>query len=142
MKRLLYFSLFLLTLSNCKDDADAVPQNLSTQSLPGKWLLTETEQTINGKQVWQAANIARPEYIIFRSDGVILNEKEEANCCSPTVLNINNKKFEIIPQQPVNYTEDCSQIFCGSCPVWDIEMKGNEMIISKCQTPRSRYVRK
>jgi hypothetical protein len=138
MKRLLYFSVILLFLSNCKNDSDAVSMDFMPQSVPGKWLLTETEQTVNGKQVWQAANVVQPEYIIFRSDGVILNEKEEASCCSPQILNVNNKQFEIKPQQPVNFTQDCSQIFCGSCPVWDIELKGDEMIISKCQTPRAK----
>jgi hypothetical protein len=141
MKQFIYLSLLLMMLSNCKESEDTPPMSLATQTVSGKWLLKETEQIVNGKLVWQPSNALSPGYIIFRSDGVIMNEEGKVSCCAPKLLNINNKQFEIKPDKAFEYAEDCSQIFCGSCPVWDIELKGDEMIISPCQVPRNKYVR-
>lgn len=142
MKRSLYLFIFIISALGCKNNQDAFdsPQN-AIASVGGKWLLTETEQSVNGKAVWMPAIILQPEFIVFRYDGVILNADEKAGCCPPKFLNINKSSFEIKPQESITYVSDCSTVLCGACQVWDISISGDEMIIAKCQTPRSKYVR-
>jgi len=141
MKRLFYIPLFLLIALACSDDKDAVQADSAIPNSDTKWLLTETEQNVNGKKVWTAVNTLQPEYIIFRYDGVILNGDGKASCCSPKSLLINNKTFEIKPQSEISYNVDCAAVFCAPCPVWDVEMNGSEMIIAQCQNPRNKYIR-
>ncbi len=141
MKRLLYIPLLLIFLFSCKkDEQDASPQNL-VSSLDGKWLMTETEVTVNGKKVWQAVNTLTPVYLIFRSDGVILDGDGKANCCGPNELNINGRSFKIQPQSAVSYNSNCAAVNCIACPVLDIEQSGNQMIITYCIGGRVKYIK-
>jgi len=141
MKQLLYIPVILLLILGCASDRDAGPQISDAAPVEGKWLLIETEQIVNGKKVWIPANTLTPTYIYFRYDGVILNEDRKSACCAPKFLSINNNLIEIKPQETIAYVSDCTLVLCGSCPVWDIEMTGNEMIIAQCQVPRNKYVK-
>lgn len=141
MKRLFYIPLFLIIGFACADNQDAVQPDFFAPASDTKWLLIETEQSVNGKKTWTAVNTLQPEYLIFRNDGVILNGDGKASCCSPKSLLINNQTYEIKPQSAVVYVNDCTTVICAPCPVWDIEMNGDEMIIAQCQNPRNKYRR-
>jgi len=142
MKRSLYILIFIISTLGCKNDQDVMDSPQSAMaSIGGKWLLTEMEQSVNGKNVWMPAITLQPEFIVFRYDGVILNGEEKAGCCSPKILNVNKSSFEIKPQEPIQYGTDCAAVLCGPCQVWDISLSGDEMIIAKCQSPRTKYVR-
>lgn len=141
MKRLIYIPLFLLMALACADKDDMVRENMDIPNSEVRWILTETEQTVNGKKVWMPAQTMQPGYLIIRNDGVILNGDGKASCCSPKSLLINNSLFEVKPQAAIAYVSDCSTVICAPCPVWEIEMKGNEMIVAQCQNPRNKYVR-
>ncbi|GLU51948.1 hypothetical protein [Dyadobacter frigoris] len=142
MKRLLYIPLLLILLLGCKSNENdsATPQSLVT-SLSGKWLMTETEVTVNGKKVWQVVNTLTPVYLIFRSDGVMLDGDGKASCCGPNALSINGNFFKIEPQSEVTYSLDCAAVDCLACPVLDIEYSGNQMIITYCIGGRVKYIK-
>jgi hypothetical protein len=141
MKKLLYFSLLLIFLTGCKNDKDDNTPEPLIKPLVGKWLLKQTELTVNGKKVWQPAPASQPVYLLFRSDGIILNADGKASCCGPKELKINGGLYEIKPQTTVVYSLDCTAVDCFACPTFDIEYAGNEMIISSCFDTRIKYVR-
>ena len=141
MKRLIYIPLFLIIVFACAENNDAERPVAALPTSDSKWLLTETEQLVNGKKVWVAVSTLQPEFLVFRYDGMILNGDGKASCCYPKNLLINNTSYEVKPQSAVSYTSDCSSVICAPCPIWDIEMKGSEMIIAQCQNPRNKYVR-
>ncbi|WP_159470631.1 hypothetical protein [Dyadobacter sp. 3J3] len=139
MKRLFYIPLLLILLLNCKKDKiDTQPDEIM-KPLVGKWHLTETEETVNGKKMWVPVTLTTV-YVTFRFDGILLDEKEMVGCCATKIYNINNTKFEVIPRAAVPYY-DCSTVYCAACPSYDIEFNGNEMIISRCNSARSKYIR-
>lgn len=142
MKRLLYIPLLLIFLLGCKSNENdaATPQGL-VASIEGKWLMTETEVTVNGKKVWQAVNTLTPVFLIFRSDGVILDGDGKASCCGPNELSINGTSYKIQPQSAVTYNANCAAVNCVACPVLDIEYSGNQLIITYCIGGRVKYVK-
>ena len=141
MKRFLYIPLIFLFLFNCKKDKiDTRPDEIM-KSLVGKWYLTEVEQIVNGEKVWVPFNGIEKLYTIFRFDGVELYENGKAGCCAPNIYYINNTRYEVVPKTEVSYSSDCSLIYCMSCPSYDIEVNGNQMMIARCSSARSKYLR-
>jgi hypothetical protein len=140
MKKLLYFSFLFILLSGCKDKDDKEPVPL-IKPIIGKWLVAETEVTVNGTKVWQPASASQSVYVIFRSDGVVLNGDGKANCCGTKELKVNGSIFEIKPETEVAFYINCELVNCYACPVLDIEYAGNEMIINTCFGTRIKYFR-
>jgi len=114
----------------------------AVSSITGSWKLAETEKiTIDNQTVWEAVPSTQSFIIIFRNDGVILNEDEKPLCCAPTSLIINDQLLEIKPQSPIPANKDCELVNCINCPTWEIELIGNQMIIKACNKARMKYVR-
>lgn len=144
MKRLYCIPLLIMLLLGCKsNENDSIAAQSVVQSLAGKWLMTETEQIVGGKFVWQPVTTLTPVYIILSPEGILLDADGKASCCGPNELNINGSNFKIDPVVKQSYyNADCATVFCYSCPTMDIEQSGNEMIISYCQSGRVKYVKK
>jgi hypothetical protein len=144
MKRLLYVPILVMILLGCKsneNDSVAV-QSAALQSLVGKWLMTETEQIINGKLVWTKAATLTPVYLSFSPEGVPLDSDGLAFCCAPNELYVNGSNIKIDQKAKLIYfNEACAKVNCISCPTMDIEQSGNEIIVSYCQGARIKYVR-
>lgn len=141
MKKLLYIPLLFIFLVACKSNKEEAEPTSLIDPLVGKWLVKEIELTVNGNKVWQPASPSQPEYLIFRSDGVMLDVNEKASCCGPRELKINGSLYEIKPQTEVVYSLNCAAVDCVGCPVLDVEYFGNEMITSCYLGPRVKYVR-
>ncbi|WP_138483464.1 lipoprotein [Dyadobacter bucti] len=142
MKQILFLLFVLFILSGCKkDDTDTPPQ---IEGIVGKWQLTETEITENGRTVWQEAGVYdKPYYFSIRFDGVLLDDKDLPMCCSPQSLTVNGFLFAIEPKASVPINPLCAAVSCAQCPNWEIEQTGDQMIITTCGISlRSKYVRK
>lgn len=140
MKRLFYIPFVLFIIFSCKDEKDGqVSASMASDYISGKWLLTETEQVVNGKLVWQPVVSLKPSYLVFRADGAILDENGEGYCCPPSVLVINGNKFNVTGKAvPAGV---CSTVLCASCLTWDVDVSGNTMLITYCSSSRSKFVR-
>jgi len=145
MKRLLYLPLYFLVLLSCKKDSlevQSAAEYLSVSSIAGSWKLTEAERvTIDNQKIWETVPEAQSFIMIFRNDGVILNEDGKPFCCAPTSLIINDQLMEIKPQSPIPANETCSLVNCINCPTWEIKLTGNQMIVTACNKTRMKYVR-
>lgn len=140
MKYLLSCLLFL-SMTQCRDK-NVAPETL--QPLVGKWRLEAYEVTNNGKKEWVIAydNQTSANYLIFRSDGAILQGNGLGICCGPNALNINGKTFEIKPQSPIPDNPGCALIDCIGCPTWKLELSDDEFILNLCSlSSKSKYVR-
>lgn len=140
MKRLFYIPLLFILLVNCKkDNVDAQPDEI-IKPIVGEWLLTETEQVVNGKKVWQPAKTMNLEYLVFRSDGVMFDKDGYANCCAPQKLSINGNSYTIQPETKVLY-EKCVNVSCVYCEVLNIDYSGDQMILTYCFGARVKYIK-
>ena len=137
MKYLLYFLLFLF-MANCRDK-NVAPEIL--QPLVGKWRLVAYERVENGSKVWKEVDPHSPSFVFFRFDGVVLDSKELPYCCPPSALNINGKKFEIVPKAVIPENPVCAYVDCIGCATWEIELTGDEFILQLCGWSKSKYVR-
>lgn len=141
MKRYLYILLLPLFLLNCKKEPTPLR---AIKKIVGRWRLDAVEKTVNGQKVWEKVSFDSPSYLVFRFDGVILDEKGFPWCCSPNTLVVNGTPFKIKPQDKVPTNPQCALINCYSCPSWNLEQKENELVLaSECefQNYRSRYLR-
>lgn len=140
MKRYFYIPLLFLFLFNCKKDKVDSQSDEIINPIVGQWLLTEAEQVVNGKKVWQPVTPTNPQYLVFRSDGVMFDKNGIANCCGPKELSINGASFRIKPKTKVNY-DHCASANCANCTFMDIDYSGNQMIITNCNPVRFKYIK-
>ncbi|MPR33737.1 hypothetical protein [Salmonirosea aquatica] len=140
MKRYLYILAIPLFLLNCKKDE--VPDPLPTiKELVGRWRLVATETTVDGEKVWESATASY--YLIFRFDGVILNENGNRPCCTPGSLIVNGVPFTIKPLAPVS-SEFCGNVSCLYMPNLILQQNADTLIVTPgIENPhyRSRYLR-
>lgn len=145
MKRLLYLPLYFLVLLSCSKDSQEVQsaaEFLNVALFEGKWKLAETEKiTIDHQKLWEPVSGAQSYTMILRNDGVILNADGKPACCAPTSLIINDQLMQIKPQSPIPTNEACELVNCINCPTWEIELTGNQMIVTACNSPRMKFVR-
>lgn len=140
MKRILYILLIPFLLLNCKQEPAPLP---AIKEIVGKWRLEATEKTVNGQKVWEKVSDDSPSYLTFRFDGVPLDGKGLPLCCAPDSLVVNGTPFKIKPLAKVPANPSCATVYCFSCPSWNLEQKGNELILaSECefQNYRQRYL--
>lgn len=143
MKRFFYIPLLFLFLFNCKKDKiDTQPDEIM-KPLVGKWYLTEVEQIVNGEKVWVPFAGNEAVYTNFRYDGVELYENGKASCCAPSTYIINNTRFEVKPRAAVSFSTNCATFNCGVvfCSTYNIEVNGNQMMIARCSSARSKYLK-
>lgn len=140
MKRYLYILLIPFLLLNCKKEKEPAP---AIKEIVGKWRLDAMVKTLNGQKVWEKVSYNPPTYLAFRFDGVILDGKGLPWCCSPETLIVNGTSFKITPQAKVPTNPGCANVYCFTCPSWELMQKENELLItSSCfMTYRHRYLR-
>jgi hypothetical protein len=139
MKWLIYLLLFLAI--SCKDEEMSHFASARLETLTGAWRLTAEEQGFVGQITWQVIESDSTTDLKFRRDGVILNSLGLPFCCAPNALTINGKFLEIKPIEPLPANVECQLVNCPNCPIWDIVVTDNEMILSSCNAARRRYVR-
>lgn len=143
MKRCLYILLIPFFFLNCKKEKDFAPLP-AIKEIVGRWRLDAVEKTVNGQKVWEKVTYDPPSYLAFRFDGVILDENGLPACCAPDSLVVNGTSFKIKPQAQVPENPQCHLVDCAICSYWDLEQKGNEIILTpSCQflNHRQRYLR-
>ncbi|GLU51949.1 hypothetical protein [Dyadobacter frigoris] len=140
MKRLFYIPLLFIFLFNCKNDKIDARQDEIIKPIVGQWRLTEIEQEVKDKKIWQPVDSITSQYLVFRSDGVMFDKNGIANCCGPKELSINGASFRIKPKTKVNY-DHCAAANCAYCAVMDIEYSGDQMIITNCNPVRFKYIK-
>ncbi|WP_254562574.1 hypothetical protein [Dyadobacter diqingensis] len=135
MKQLLYFSLFLLFLSNCKNNKADESEILS--QIIGKWRLIEIEETILEEKKWRPVAVKDQLEISFGFDGKTLNMDSEPGCCPSSAMIVNGVLFNI--KFTAASTRPCPAILCGEVPPLNVDVSENVMIFSGGQ--RVKYVR-
>lgn len=127
-------------LFNCKKDkVDSQPDEI-IKPIVGQWHLTEIEQEVNGKKVWQPFTSTNPQYLVFRSDGVMFDINGFASCCGPKELSINGASFIVEPKTNITYGH-CAAVSCAYCAVLDIDYSGDQMILTYCFGARLKYIK-
>ncbi len=138
MKQLLLLIAVLLMCISCKKDAPEPDPEVAW--LVGNWQEIAREQTVDGELQWEA--VQQGAFLTFRFDGVLLNEKGLPACCGPTAFNINGVDYPIVPKAKIEENPACSLVDCFPCATWDLEQNGNELILSPCLGPRTKYVKR
>lgn len=141
MKGLLYIALIFTGVFGCKSEDANVKLPPSVAELGGPWKLIAEEQGFVGQSAWVDVKQDSAYNIIFRSDGLLLNAKGLPACCAPTSLTINGIFFEIKPSGQLAPNPECTSVKCTNCPLWDIQIAGSEMTITKCKDVKRKYLR-
>lgn len=137
MKKISIAILAMLAMAACKKDkTDPIPE---VASIVSKWrpvsYIRAGGDTVS--LVGQDVNL-----LIFRFDGVMLNEKGYKPCCSPDSYMLNGKRFEVKPQAPVEEDPSCIFVDCIKCE--DLKMtllSDDELLIDYCLGTSTKYVR-
>jgi len=140
MKQILYAFLLPILLIGCKkDDFEPTAQ---IKDLVGKWRMVAMETTVNGQKIWENASETRESYVVFRFDGVILNENGDQPCCTPGSLIVNGVPFTIKPLAPIS--SECISASCVLIPYWNLQQTADTLIVTpgaKLAYHRFRYIR-
>lgn len=143
MKQFAYIFLLMISMAACKSNEEAnLNYGIDSYGITGTWRLTGVEQGAVGQNSsWVDLSADSTKDVIFRYDFVLMTPTGLPACCAPTSLTINGNFVEIKPTTALAPNPDCSKINCTNCLIWDLKLSGNEMIISRCNTPRARYKR-
>ncbi len=132
--------LLVLLAWSCKKSEDLLYSG-NFSNLQGKWELVATESGALSGASWYPVSSGQVQFIYFRSDGVLTDSAGLPACCSPKAYIINNKLFDLnpdfLPDNPA-----CKSIKCAICQYYDIQISGNEMIVTPCNEGRKKYVRR
>lgn len=133
------FALFLMLLTitfGCKQyDPEAI-----LKPIVGSWIVSEREQTENGKKTWvTVADSLRGGYT-FREDGAVMMG-EFTSCCHPKFFSINGQKVKAPANEKLNMHPMCAYVNCVYSETWYIEVQGDELILSFEGGSRTKYVR-
>ena len=132
IKQLIFIALFLAAITGCKKDkADPVAK---IEGIFGRWRATETEESQNGKKVWQT--VGNAWFINFRTDGTVVDENGNPACCPPEILTIDGVTIKLPPA-----TYSCISVRCSRCINMRVEQRGNQIIVTMCNSPRVKYIR-
>ncbi len=141
MKTVINVMVLVLLVFGCKKSEDSVSfSNISL--LEGKWQLIEIETGALSGLVWNSIDSTQKQNIFFRADGIMVDSIGLPACCAPQAYIINDRLFEInrlvnIPDNPA-----CNAVKCGFCKFYDLEIQGQVMILTPCQGPRRKYLRR
>lgn len=141
MKRSILFILLGIALANCKKDVpDEIPQEIS--GIVGKWRSVEYTKFMRDSTVTGSIPRELSRVIIFRFDGVMLEEDGNQPCGTPNIYLLNDKLIEIKPHAPIPTTMDCTGMTSGPCPdhFKIIQSFTNELSTEYCSV-RMKYVR-
>jgi len=138
MRKLLCFLFVLLALGSCrKDEPEPEP---GFKNLAGRWLVTAREEMSNGEKVWVPSTASAPVYLIFRFDGLIINERGETGCCFSYDYIVNGEKISVIPKAELKYPGNCALVDCFSCTL-GLDFSGDDLIVTGCFGFKTKYVR-
>lgn len=141
MKHIPVLFLLSILLFQCKKDKTEDPDPRIAK-IVGKWRFDAREVEENGKKTWQLQSGVTSNYIIIRSDGVMLDADGLRLCCSPIAYNLNGAHFQIIPKTDVPYNPTCVSVDCVGCDTLQLDQIGNELVITSClDERRTKYVR-
>ena len=80
--------------------------------------------------------------VIIRYDGLLLDSHGSYLCCGPRMVRFNGTEYPFEPREQVPSNETCALNRCVAwCPVWDIALDGNALVLTDCWGGRSRYAR-
>lgn len=138
MKKLFLSLMILCTIAACKKDG---PDPVSGfESIVGKW------RAVMHSKDGGATNMPIPEgegsLLIFRFDGVIVNEAGYQPCCSPMSFVLNGQFVTVEPKAPVEADPSCITVDCYTCEDLKITVKSeSEMVTEYCDGYATRFVR-
>lgn len=141
MLRQLSILLFLFLTLSCQKDSMDVPSDALAESVAGVWHLSEKEAGSFGKKYWEDAKATPKDHRIILGNGSVLDTDSLSVCCAPTSLLINKNLIEVKPNPSLTVNPLCALIECVSCPTWDLEWTGNQLIITYCDGTRLKYLR-
>jgi hypothetical protein len=118
------------------------PSMVDTESVAGTWHLSEKEMGSFGKKYWIDAQGTSKDIRVILPDGSILDADSLMICCAPTSLLINKRLVELKPNPSLTVNPLCALMECVSCPTWDLEWAGNQLVITYCDGTRLKYLRR
>ncbi|WP_147300355.1 hypothetical protein [Dyadobacter luteus] len=143
MLRQLFILLLLLLVSACATDSDNMPQmDFLDASSSGMWHLSELETGPYGNRYWVKANGTAKDIRIILQDGTMLTSDSLQVCCAPKAYKIGNT-LKDIPEPAAKYVNPaCAVVQCENCSVWEMDLKGDQLIITYCKGEKFKYVRR
>lgn len=143
MLRQLFILLLLFVLSACKKDSAESPLfDFVSDSWGGVWHLSEIETGPYGKKYWVNANGTAKDIRIILPDGTMLTSDSLQVCCAPKAYKIGNV-LKDIPEPAAKYVNaSCSVVYCENCSFWEMDLKGDQLIITYCKGEKLKYVRR
>jgi len=141
MNRGILFILLGLALANCKkDEPEEIPQEIS--GIVGKWRSVEYTQMMRDSTVTGSIPRELSRVIIFRFDGVMLEENGMQSCGTPNTYLLNNHLITVKPHAPVPTTMDCTGMTGARCPEhFKINQSTTNEIVTEYCSVRLKYVR-
>ncbi len=136
MKNILLLFLFIGFFS-CKEK-ELTPEDI--KPLVGNWRITATQPA--GKNEWEYVTQSSQHQFEIRYDGVILDPNGLPACCGPKFLNVNGKRFTIVPKESLPDNPVCALVNCAACETWHMDLKEDVLTISYCNgLGRSRFAK-
>lgn len=126
--------------TNCKKEVPEIPQEIS--GIVGKWRTVEYTQFMGDSIVTGSIPKELSRVIIFRFDGVMLEENGKQTCSTPNIYLLNDQLIEIKPQTPVPTTMDCTGMTSVPCPEhYKITQISTDEIATEYCSVKLKYVR-
>jgi hypothetical protein len=144
VKRILAISILFISMFTCTNKDMDVQNSIVAETIAGNWKLVAEEQGFIGQSqsTWSAVKQDSTYNIGFLPNGVLLDFKGIPACCAPTSLTINGTFYEVKPSGgQLAPNPDCAKVNCSYCPIWEIKLTGNEMIVGTCNSARKKYQR-
>lgn len=140
MNKNILLILLGFAITNCKKDEPGPPPEVA--SIVGRWRTVEYTEVKGDSILTHSIPKEQSRIIIFRFDGVMLEENGKQSCGTPGAYLLNDKLIEVKPQEPVPTTIDCTGLVGIWCPEYFkiIQRSSNEIATEWC-TMKLRYVR-
>jgi len=137
MKKISILIVMLFAMAGCKKhEPNPIPEIAPIMS---KWRPVER---IDSKGDTISVASEQTDFLVFRFDGVIVNEAGYKPCCSPNSYILNGQRFEVKPQAPVQEDPSCIYVDCFVCQDTKItQLSENELLIEYCLGNSIKFVR-
>lgn len=137
MKNIVWIFFLVLGIFSCKEK-HLSPEDI--KPLVGKWQATAIERA--EKKEWEYITQNGQNHLEIRYDGVILDANGLPMCCSPRYLNLNGKRFSIVPKERVPDNSICALVNCAYCETWNMDLQNDVLTVSHCKgLGRVRYIK-
>jgi len=141
MSRGILLILLGFALTNCKKDApEEIPPEIS--GIVGKWRSVEYTKLMGDSIATGPIPRELSRVIIFRFDGVMLEEDGMQPCGTPNTYLLNNQVIEVKPHAPIPRTMDCTGMTGITCPEYfKINQRSANEIVTEYCSVRLKYMR-